>query len=129
MYSNGLRIFPLRNNIFPASGTFSASTWYFPLPIFFSLPGYFFLRKDFLASAQGLFLASEKIFRASKRNFCAPRGISYVSNIFPKHFFPLRGCIFFASARSVTKQLGEANHNKGNKASKQEKRRKAARKE
>ena len=121
---NGLRIFPVSKQYFSRfRDFFRFDLVFFPLPVFFSFPGYFFrFRKDLSRFGKIFFLTSERIFRASKRNFYSAEKYFYVSGIFflPKNIFPAARGYLFASARSVTKQLGEAKHNKGNKASKQE---------
>ena len=106
----GCRFFPLRNDIFPASRTFFASAWYFfCFRHFFRFGGVFANSPGiFIASARGIFPASEMIFSVSKRIFFRAEKYFSCFRFFlasKKIFFLLPKGIFSASARGVTKEL------------------------
>ena len=108
--SSGYGFFPLRlrNGIFPVSGIFSASTWYlFRFRYFFRFRGIFSASpRIFLALAKSIFLASEWILTALKRNFS--RAEMYFSRFrhfcrFQKVFFPLRRRVWQSNSETRRK--------------------------
>ena len=95
----GCGFFPLRNSIFPVSGIFSASTWYFFRFQYFSR-----FRGIFFASAKSIILASERFFPASNRNYSRCE----------EDFFPLRRGVWISTSgkQNTTKAIKQASKKK-----------------